>query len=67
MSSHITVEPLSTVPEEACVRHIDELQGDAKQGFIELVDPATDADCIPAEVADLDVVKFTDYYRVDAA
>ncbi len=70
MDSHITLEPLSSVPDGASVAHYDELDDETQHHFVELVDSsadAVDAETLPGEFEDLDVVKFTSYYSIEGA
>ena len=70
MDSHVTVEPLCTVPDDVRVAHYDELDGDAQRQFLELVDAGGErAERVASQTAlpDVDVVKFTQYYRIQSA
>lgn len=70
MSPYVTVERLDDVPSHARLSHYDELGERSKARFPSLVRNADGAAAVDArvagELADVDVVKFTDYYRVEA-
>ncbi|WP_458209579.1 hypothetical protein [Haladaptatus sp. NG-SE-30] len=66
MNPKITVEPAETIPDDASVRHYDELENGAKQHFPSVVEDGEQT--IDVETAlqfsDGEFVKFTGYYRV---
>ncbi|WP_255197477.1 hypothetical protein [Halorarius litoreus] len=67
--SRVRIHRPETVPEDARVAHFDELSDPAMEGLFALVSATTDegrVDVLTAtELVQYDLVKFTDYYRVD--
>ncbi|WP_265108565.1 hypothetical protein [Halosolutus halophilus] len=67
MRSRVTVSRIESIPPSLEVRHIDELSDTAKDCFYRVVcedgQIAVESD-VEAELAQYDVVKFTEYYRV---
>ncbi|MFC4541430.1 hypothetical protein ACFO5R_05760 [Halosolutus amylolyticus] len=67
MNARVTVTRIESIPSSLDVRHIDELSERARDCFYRVVSEGTpvavDAD-VEAELAQYDVVKFTEYYRV---
>ncbi|MFB6120051.1 MAG: hypothetical protein ABEJ68_02920 [Halobacteriaceae archaeon] len=67
MVAKVELRTVESVPESARVGHYDELGEKAKEELPALAaaDGAADvADAAEASLADYDLVKFTDYYRV---
>ncbi|WP_458187994.1 hypothetical protein [Haladaptatus sp. NG-WS-4] len=66
MNAKITVEPAETIPDNAHVRHYDELEQDAKQHLPTLVESGEQL--VDGETAlqfsDGEFVKYTGYYRI---
>jgi hypothetical protein len=69
--SRIRIHRPETVPEDARVAHFDELSDPAKERLFSLVSAGAEQgrpDLTTAtELVQYDLVKFTDYYRVDFA
>lgn len=67
----IRIHQLDTIPEDARVAHFDELSDLAKERLFTLVSAGADRGRLElmtaAELAQYDLVKFTDYYCVDFA
>lgn len=65
----VTFTRVETVPANARVHHIDELSGEQQQALHQLVEdkgiPSPDPD-VAAELTQYDIVKYTDYYRIDS-
>ena len=67
MASKVALRTVESVPEDARVGHYDELDEAAKERVPALAaaEGAADVDGeAEASLADYDLVKFTDYYRV---
>ncbi|WP_227374560.1 hypothetical protein [Haladaptatus halobius] len=66
MNPKITVELTETIPDDASVRHYDELEHGAKQRFPNVVEHGEqNIDVKTAlQFRDGEFVKYTDYYRV---
>ncbi|QLK27493.1 hypothetical protein HYG81_07805 [Natrinema zhouii] len=63
----VTLERVESVPADAPVRHVDQLEGETLTAFYEAV---TDDRSVPAAEVDLEageIIVFTDYYRVERA
>lgn len=68
MPATFRIEPADRVPDGARVCHYDELDGPAKERLPALAGAAGSTTSDPAfesTVEDCDVVKFTDYYRIE--
>lgn len=68
MNTTITIEPTDCVPDDATVRHFDELTPAAQEQFPALAagvpSPALFGDRTPTGLEDGDVVVYTGYYRI---
>lgn len=69
--SRIRLHRPETMPENACVAHFDELSDPAKERLFSMVSTGADQERLDittaTELVQYDLVKFTDYYRVDFA
>ncbi|WP_336000477.1 hypothetical protein [Halorientalis halophila] len=69
--SRIRIHRPETVPEDARVAHFDELSETAKERLFTLVSGDTGRGRLDlttaTELVQYDLVKFTDYYRIDFA
>ncbi|WP_435155038.1 hypothetical protein [Haladaptatus sp. DFWS20] len=66
MNPRITVKPAETIPDDACVRHYDELEGSAKQEFPNMIERGNrPLDTNTAlQFSDGEFVKYVGYYRI---
>jgi hypothetical protein len=66
MTRYLTAQPVEEVPQTESVSDFDELGDDQQQAVADLV-CGEDGDCRVEESLDGAVVRFTDYYRIQAA
>jgi hypothetical protein len=67
MSLQATVTRVESVPSTADICHFDELSEKAKDGLFQLVDNELSGSVTPdiaSELAQYDIVKFTEYYQI---
>lgn len=70
MVARLELATVDTVPDGARICHYDELGDEAKQYLSEAVRAGDENEIGPAaerEMADCDLVKFTEYYRISRA
>ena len=60
----IEIEPIDAVPEDAIVRHYDELDEEINDRLPELLDQTDSNGMAEFDNCDCEVVKFTEYYRI---
>ena len=68
MTPTFRIAPADRIPEGARVGHIDELEEPAKERLASVADDGgttTDDPAFASTADSYDLVKFTDYYRVD--
>lgn len=67
MQSRVTITPIESIPPTVDVKHIDELSNKARAFLYQVVcedgQIAVESE-VQAELANCDVVKFTEYYRI---
>ncbi|WP_174811935.1 hypothetical protein [Salinadaptatus halalkaliphilus] len=61
----MTVRPVESVPPTATVRHVDQLEADALEAFLELVSGNRSRDVDETTLEPGEVVVFTEYYRLE--
>ena len=67
MCPKLSLQSVSKVPAESQVRHYDELSENAKEQFPLFTDSSRNSVNTPVadELQECDLVKYTNYYRVD--